>query len=45
VIAPAKEAVDTDGLENVLKGQTNAKKITVLSPERSQDGSGDGAGS
>jgi len=32
VIAPAKEAVDTDGLENVLRGQTNAKKITVLSP-------------
>jgi len=32
VIAPAKEAVDLDGLESVLKGQTNAKKITVLSP-------------
>jgi len=32
VIAPAKEALDLDGLESVLKGQTNAKKITVLSP-------------
>ena len=32
VIAPAKEAVDLDSLENVLKGQTNSKKITVLSP-------------
>jgi isoleucyl-tRNA synthetase len=32
VIAPAKEAVDLDNLENVLKGQTNCKKITVLSP-------------
>ena len=30
VIAPAKEAVDLGGLENVLKGQTNSKKITVL---------------
>jgi len=30
VIAPAKEVVDLDGLENVLKGQTNSKKITVL---------------
>jgi len=32
VIAPAKEALDMNGLESVLKGQTNAKKITVLSP-------------
>ena len=32
VIAPAKEAMDLDNLENVLKGQTNSKKITVLSP-------------
>ena len=31
VIAPAKEVVDLDGLENVLRGQTNSKKITVLS--------------
>jgi isoleucyl-tRNA synthetase len=31
VIAPSKEAVDLGGLESVLKGQTNAKKITVLS--------------
>jgi isoleucyl-tRNA synthetase len=30
LIAPAKEAVDLGGLENVLKGQTNSKKITVL---------------
>ncbi len=30
MIAPAKEVLDLDGLENVLKGQTNAKKITVL---------------
>ncbi len=32
VIAPTNEAVDLDNLENVLKGQTNSKKITVLSP-------------
>jgi len=32
VIAPAKETVDLGGLEEVLKGQTNSKKITVLSP-------------
>ncbi|HPT37227.1 MAG TPA: isoleucine--tRNA ligase [Methanothrix sp.] len=32
VISPAKEAVDLDGLDSVLRGQTNAKKITVLSP-------------
>ncbi|MDM7911909.1 MAG: class I tRNA ligase family protein, partial [Methanotrichaceae archaeon] len=32
VIAPSKEAVDIGGLEGVLKGQTNSKKITVLSP-------------
>ncbi|MDD1754807.1 MAG: isoleucine--tRNA ligase [Methanothrix sp.] len=32
VIAPAKDAVDLDNLEFVLKGQTNSKKITVLSP-------------
>jgi len=32
VIAPSKEAIDLDNLEGVLKGQTNAKKITVLSP-------------
>ena len=30
LIAPAKEIVDLGGLENVLKGQTNSKKITVL---------------
>ena len=30
VIAPAKEVLDLGGLENVLKGQTNSKKITVL---------------
>jgi len=30
VIAPAKEVLDLGGLENVLKGQTNAKKIVVL---------------
>jgi isoleucyl-tRNA synthetase len=30
VIAPAKEIMDLGGLENVLKGQTNSKKITVL---------------
>ncbi len=30
VIAPAKEGLDLGGLENVLKGQTNSKKITVL---------------
>ena len=32
VIAPAKEALDLDNLENVLRGQTNSKKITVLPP-------------
>lgn len=32
VIAPAKDAVDLDNLDAVLKGQTNSKKITVLSP-------------
>jgi isoleucyl-tRNA synthetase len=32
VIAPAKDAVDLNNLEGVLKGQTNSKKITVLSP-------------
>jgi len=31
VIAPSKD-VDIGRLENVLKGQTNSKKITVLSP-------------
>ncbi|MDQ1262189.1 MAG: isoleucyl-tRNA synthetase, partial [Euryarchaeota archaeon] len=30
LIAPAKETVDLGNLENVLKGQTNSKKITVL---------------
>jgi isoleucyl-tRNA synthetase len=30
MIAPAKEIVDLGSLENVLKGQTNSKKITVL---------------
>jgi isoleucyl-tRNA synthetase len=30
LIAPAQGAVDLGGLENVLKGQTNSKKITVL---------------
>lgn len=32
VISPSKDAVDISGLEGVLKGQTNSKKITVLSP-------------
>ncbi len=32
VIAPSKEAVDLGDLENVLRGQTNSKKITVLLP-------------
>jgi isoleucyl-tRNA synthetase len=32
VIAPAKDIVDLDNLEAVLKGQTNSKKITVLCP-------------
>ncbi|MEL5890466.1 MAG: isoleucine--tRNA ligase [Methanothrix soehngenii] len=32
VIAPSKEALDLGGLEDVLRGQTNSKKITVLSP-------------
>jgi isoleucyl-tRNA synthetase len=32
IIAPSKEAVDLDGLDNVLKGQTNSKSITILSP-------------
>lgn len=32
VIAPFKDAVDLDNLEPVLKGQTNSKKVTVLSP-------------
>ena len=32
VIAPSKEAVDLGNLENVLRGQTNSKKITVLLP-------------
>ncbi len=32
VISPAKEAVDLGDLVGVLKGQTNAKKITVLPP-------------
>jgi len=31
VIAPTKEALDLGGLEDVLRGQTNSKKITVLS--------------
>ena len=31
VIAPSKEALDLGGLEDVLRGQTNCKKITVLS--------------
>lgn len=30
LIAPAREIVDLGGLENVLMGQTNSKKITVL---------------
>ncbi|MHB8118708.1 MAG: isoleucine--tRNA ligase [Methanothrix sp.] len=30
VIAPTKEVLDLGCLENVLKGQTNSKKITVL---------------
>ncbi|HOU70056.1 MAG TPA: isoleucine--tRNA ligase [Methanothrix sp.] len=32
VISPTKEAVDLGDLVGVLKGQTNAKKITVLPP-------------
>lgn len=32
VIAPAKDTVDLDNLDSVLRGQTNAKKITILSP-------------
>ncbi len=32
VISPLKEAVDLGELEAVLRGQTNAKKITVLPP-------------
>ncbi|HOV52530.1 MAG TPA: DUF5915 domain-containing protein, partial [Methanothrix sp.] len=32
VIAPCKDDVDLDNLEPVLKGQTNSKKVTVLSP-------------
>ena len=32
VISPAKEAVDLGDLVGVLKGQTNAKRITVLPP-------------
>jgi isoleucyl-tRNA synthetase len=32
VIAPSKEVVDLGNLENVLRGQTNSKKITVLLP-------------
>ncbi len=32
VIAPSKDAIDIGDLESVLKGQTNSKKITVLSP-------------
>jgi isoleucyl-tRNA synthetase len=32
VIAPSEDEIDISELENVLKGQTNSKKITVLSP-------------
>lgn len=32
VLAPSKDAIDLGNLESVLKGQTNSKKITVLSP-------------
>jgi len=32
VIAPSKDVIDLGILESVLKGQTNSKKITVLSP-------------
>ena len=32
LIAPSKDVIDLDNLESVLKGQTNSKKITVLSP-------------
>src|SRR5512137_2199021 len=32
VIAPSKDAIDIGDLESVLMGQTNSKKITVLSP-------------
>jgi len=32
LIAPSKEALDLGGLEDVLRGQTNSKRITLLSP-------------
>jgi isoleucyl-tRNA synthetase len=32
VISPSIDVVDIGGLDGVLKGQTNSKKITVLSP-------------
>ena len=32
VISPSDEAFDLYGLESVLRGQTNSKKITILSP-------------
>jgi isoleucyl-tRNA synthetase len=32
VISPNDESVDLHGLESVLKGQTNSKKITILPP-------------
>ncbi|MCJ7445420.1 MAG: isoleucine--tRNA ligase [Methanotrichaceae archaeon] len=32
IISPSNEPVDLCGLESVLRGQTNSKKITILSP-------------
>jgi isoleucyl-tRNA synthetase len=32
VIAPSKDVINLDELSNVLKGQTNSKKITILHP-------------
>ncbi len=32
VVSPFEETLDLSGLETVLKGQTNSKKITVLKP-------------
>lgn len=32
IVAPSEKVVDLGGLEGVLKGQTNSKKIIVLSP-------------
>ena len=32
IVSPSKDVLDLSGLEAVLKGQTNSKKITVLAP-------------